>query len=98
MMPGTASNKLLGPTEWHLDRKVPLLLIAALLVNAISGIWYASKLDSRVSNLETIAERADRADIRARETSLLAEQRLTRVEDKLDNVLDIVRGRAMPKP
>ena len=56
------------PTIWQVDRKVPLMMILALIVNAASGIWYASKLDSRVSNLETIAERADRADIRARET------------------------------
>lgn len=34
--------------EWHLDRKVTLGLIAALLLNACGSVWWAAKLDTTV--------------------------------------------------
>ena len=34
--------------EWHLDRKVTMGIILALLLNAGSSIWWASKLDVMV--------------------------------------------------
>lgn len=38
--------------EWHLDRKVTLGLIAALLLNACGSVWWAAKLDTTVSQHE----------------------------------------------
>lgn len=39
--------------KWHLDKKVPIGLMMGLALNAMLGIWYASKLDSRVAYLES---------------------------------------------
>ncbi len=33
---------------WHLDKKVTLGLIVAILMNAFSSIWWAASLDSAV--------------------------------------------------
>lgn len=33
---------------WHMDKKVTLALIAALLINAGGTIWWASRLDATV--------------------------------------------------
>lgn len=38
--------------KWHLSRSVPISLLVGLLVQAAAFIWYASKLDSRVEDLE----------------------------------------------
>lgn len=38
--------------DWHLDRKVTIGIILALLLNAGSSIWWASKLDYTVQNHE----------------------------------------------
>lgn len=38
--------------EWHLDRKVTLGLIVALLANACGSVWWAAKLDTTVSHHE----------------------------------------------
>ena len=40
-------------THWHLDRRVPVGIIAAVLIQTIGMIIWATKLDSRVGVLET---------------------------------------------
>lgn len=39
-------------SQWHLDRRVPLALIIAILIQSGGFIWFFSKLDSRVAVLE----------------------------------------------
>ena len=39
-------------TQWHLDRRVPIGMIVTLLVQFVLGIWFISKLESRVYSLE----------------------------------------------
>lgn len=36
--------------EWHLDRKVTLGLILAILLNAGSSVWWAASLNAQVLN------------------------------------------------
>jgi len=38
--------------HWHLDRRVPLAIIIALIFQTMGAVWWASKLDSRVAILE----------------------------------------------
>lgn len=38
--------------HWHLDKRVPIALIFALVFQTIGAVWWASKLDSRVGVLE----------------------------------------------
>lgn len=60
---------------WHLDKKVPLALIFAILVQTAMGFWWASGINERVVVLERGAvSTAPQAD------------RLTRVEVKVDGV------------
>lgn len=60
---------------WHLDKKVPLALLFAILVQTAMGFWWASGLTERVTVLERGAvSSAPQAD------------RLTRVEVKVDGV------------
>jgi hypothetical protein len=82
--------------EWHLDRKVTLSLILALLANAGATVWWASKLDSRVTAVEQRQEQV--VDVPERitrvETQVLTLERyLQRIEDKLDRVIETKASR-----
>lgn len=39
--------------DWHLDKKVSICIIIALIGNFCSGIWYGAKLDSNVQETRT---------------------------------------------
>lgn len=63
--------------RWHLDKRVPLALIVAILLQSGAAMWWASGLSERVNMLE-------------RQQALAAPQadRLTRVEVKIEAVQD----------
>lgn len=62
-------------TRWHLDKKVPIALLLAIMAQTGTGFWWAATTSERINNLEKRAESvAPQAD------------RLTRVEVKLDVV------------
>lgn len=61
--------------RWHLDKKVPIALLLAIMAQTGTGFWWAATTSERINNLEKRAESvAPQAD------------RLTRVEVKLDVV------------
>ncbi len=61
--------------HWRIDRKVPLALIAALMVQTLSLVWWAAHLDGRVQVLESHDA-----------GNLLMIERLARVEEKLTSL------------
>jgi hypothetical protein len=87
--------------NWHLDKKVPIGLMLGLALNAGLGIWYASKLDSRISYLEQDGVHTTLTIEKIQQTGSANETRLTRVEDHTESILEIVRrleGRRDPFP
>lgn len=63
--------------HWQVDRRIPLALILTIFVQTCGIIWWASGLTSRVEVLERqVADAKPQGD------------RLTRVEVRLDNVVD----------
>ncbi len=76
---------------WWLDRRIPLALVVALLVQAGSVVWWAASKeqqdrfqDSRLGQNEVLLNLA------AREQSLVAE-RLARIEARSESQLDVLR-------
>jgi hypothetical protein len=61
--------------SWHLDRKVPIALILAIVLQTGGLVWWASSLSERVNALE-----------RSRDATAPQGERLTRVEVKIENV------------
>ena len=61
--------------QWHLDKKVPLALIIAIVIQTGTFIWWASSLTERVGVLERTAV-----------STAPQSERLTRVEVKIENV------------
>lgn len=71
--------------RWHIDRKLPIALIATLIITfsgqTFTAIWWASKTDSRIEQLE-------RQTTASAPTTTEQGTRLTRVETKLEAVQD----------
>lgn len=64
-------------SAWHLDKKVPIALIAAIAIQTGSMVWWAASASERLNVLERRAEQvAPQAE------------RLARVETKLESVQD----------
>ena len=66
--------------HWHLDRKVPLALIFAILVQTATAFWWASGINAAM----TSAQR-DIAELRTNP------DRITRLETKLEALNDTLR-------
>lgn len=77
--------------RWHLDKKVPIALIVAILIQTGTGVWWLSSINSRVVSLE--ARNAAASDQPGRiirvETQIENMNTLMRrIEEKLDRVLE----------
>ena len=82
-----------GKPGWHLDKRVPLTLIAAIVIQTAALVWYAAKLDGRVIAL---AERVELVEVTNRRqydrinkdytASLTTANRLAKVEGLLESI------------
>lgn len=83
--PATVIDK--SDERWHVDRKVPVSLIVTLVLvfggQSVTAMMWASKADARIERLEEAAK------LSAPQASAQGD-RLTRVEVKLESVLDNV--------
>lgn len=90
-----------GPEQrqsWHLDKKVPITIVTALVVQTIALVWQASALNSAVkqnaTNIEETTKRVSDMEIRERETGKMMAKVETMLENlqhtvyRIDNALD----------
>jgi hypothetical protein len=87
---------------WHLDKRIPIATILAILGQAIALGWLASSMDGRIAALEAYSNEMKSARIRERMSveeanTVVASQRfqhldnqLDRLEDKVDRIADKV--------
>ena len=67
-------------SEWHLDKKIPISIIIALIIQSISFVWFMSKQDSRIGYLEAIAN-----------SNKQSHERLVRLETNTENIQYSIR-------
>lgn len=65
--------------DWHLDKKVPIALILAILCQCGTFIWWTAGINERVKALEVSNSTATVA-------APVQADRLTRVESKMESV------------
>jgi hypothetical protein len=46
-------NRSTSDKNWHLDKRVPLALIAMISMQTFAALWWASGINSRVGYLES---------------------------------------------
>lgn len=74
-LPASVIDK--SDARWHLDRKVPIALIASLFIQTGGIFWWGATTSARINALE------EKAAVAAAQP-----ERLTRVETKLESVQD----------
>jgi len=83
------------PGGWHLDKKVPISLIMALLVYGATGLWYVAdiKKDIELLKMSTLEQRDrdKRQDEQVANAMMLLRGQLERMENKMDRVLEAKR-------
>lgn len=81
----------MGKKSWHLDKKVTLGLIFTLLLQGVSLIVWATRLDSRVAFTEravdAVEDRTNRLDAAVQGLN----ERLARMEANMDNQTALLR-------
>ncbi|WP_421722949.1 hypothetical protein [Bauldia sp.] len=78
---------------WHLDKRVPLAMIFAIVIQTIGIVAFVAQLENRVSHLEENDARAASMDLSGRiirvETQLHGLNETTdRIERKVDSLID----------
>lgn len=89
--------------HWHLDRKVPLAIIIAIVAQTVAATWWAASLAAKV---EMIENRVNKTEARAEKAETEARglgERLIRLEAGNTAILEQVREinhrlRATPDP
>jgi hypothetical protein len=77
--------------EWHLDKRVPISLIAALAVQTAGIVWWASSLSARVDQAhEAIASLRTSEAARAVEDRRISEA-LARLDERLRAQTEILQ-------
>ena len=78
--------------RWHLDKKVPIGIIAAMALQFMGGLWFVSKLDSRFLALEAVnvvqRERDERQDKRSADGLIEFRRQFERIDEKLDRLIE----------
>ena len=78
--------------SWHLDKKVPLSLIFAMLIQAAMVIWAVADIKKDVeilkSRVATQADRDERQDKTLGEVVARLQTQLERMDGKLDRLIE----------
>ena len=76
---------------WHLDKRIPLALIGAVLIQTGGAFWYASSINERVASLESW--RGDTKSVAADIASIKAT--MEALKDSVDDMKDRLRDGKM---
>jgi len=83
----TETRKRRSEDSWHLDKRVPIAVIIALLIQAASIIWWASRVESRLAVVERYQHDNSQLSERVVRLEVLLERvdrTISRVERKID--------------
>lgn len=81
---------------WHLDKKVPISIIFAIVLQCVSFTWFMGKQDARItlieqSRVERISAQHDRDERQDQDTAARFEEvskRLDKMDGKLDRLIE----------
>lgn len=76
---------------WHLDRKVPIALIAALLVQTIGVVWWASGLEHRVGEHQRRIAALEQYEVQSSGEMRRVSEILARLDERLTTQTQLLR-------
>jgi hypothetical protein len=66
--------------QWHLSKRISIETVVIMLIQTVALVWFASKMDSRIENLEN-----DQV------TALTMVERITKLEGKVESLGELVK-------
>ncbi len=79
------------PEGWHLDKRIPIATLVAILTLAVGGILHITQIRTDLEILRqqqtALAERVQRSEIANREYLQRIDRSLERLNDKLDKAI-----------
>ena len=95
-MPATVTTAAIpDPLEsWHLDKRVNVSIIIMLAAQLAAGVWFASKMDSRISNVESRTTIIEATRVGESLAALKTSQDdMRRSLDRIERTIDGQRGK-----
>lgn len=98
------------PEGWHLDKKVPITIVAAIVIQLLGGLWFLARLDgkieeqaARLAKTEAQISTIDRENrdfgnriVRIEEKSSATLSLLQSIEARLERVIPLIRRQEIP--
>lgn len=78
--------------HWTLDKRIPIAVVGALLLQLFGFLWWTAKLDSRVERLEVDQAAVSRKVNDGERDARGINDRLIRLEEKTQSILDILKN------
>ena len=100
-MSNITNNEKINSSSWHLDKRIPITLVVMILMQTGAGFWWASKIDSRMTEIEKdstthISTKSCNEKLRTLETKVhhvealnnKVAERLKDIDNKLDRLIE----------
>ncbi len=88
------------PEGWHLDKRIPIATLVAILTLALGGILHITQIRTDLEILRqqqaALSQRVERSEIANREYLQKIDRSLERLNDKLDRVISDGAARGRP--
>lgn len=79
--------------NWHLDKRIPIALIVTIILQSAAAIWWAARVDQRVTAIERHVDRragdGDRVTRLEEKLSALTSE-TTRLSVRIDRLIDVL--------
>lgn len=72
--------------QWHLDKKVPIALIFAIVVQSFAAIWWAASVDARLTYAEDTVIKLTLNLDKTEDKANITNERMARVEGMLESI------------
>lgn len=76
---------------WHLDKRVPIALIATVLVQTTSIIWWAATMTSRVESVEREVAILVQKDSQRYDDARRMSEQIVRLDERLSQAVVVLR-------
>ena len=96
---GDSIERRREPEGWHLDKRIPIATIMAILALAVGGIMHITQIRTDLEILRqqqaALSQRVERSEMANREYLQQIDRSLERLNDKLDRAISdgVVRSR-----
>ncbi|MFN0043745.1 MAG: hypothetical protein ACKVSF_11110 [Alphaproteobacteria bacterium] len=95
-----AADAALHEGRWHLDKRVPVAIIAALIMQGIGAVWWAAQFEARFEASVRRIERLEAQRISDDGQTQVLVQRLARIEaltETQTRLLERIESRLMTR-